>query len=210
MIARQGERPSDPRPIAAIRCAHDAMPDAYRPAPHCGRVRGRALWFMGVGPSTLISEHDRKAATIAALVALSVTTAPWSAARAEYCVTCTEPDATYVCEIRGLATQAPAGMQGQLLCIKELAAASGHKTCSVSRTAPATCSGPLRVLSAPQPADVPSIAAPKPPAPDAVAPIPADRASAAKPNGPLETVGQGITAAAKKSWSCVSSLFKDC
>lgn len=172
-----------------------------------------AIWatddVLQEGPEILFSDRPNRAPTRALLAKLAVLLNAATAAAAEVCVTCTGPDARYVCEIRALPAQAATGMQGQLLCIKELAAAGGHKTCSVSRSAPATCSGPLRVVS-PPPAGVPFTSGVTPSASAVVAPVPAEPRAPSPSNGPLDAVGQGITHAARKSWSCVTSLFKDC
>lgn len=168
--------------------------------------------FFTNGTKTLISARRHLAITIAGCAAAAVTS--WAAAATPlYCVTCTEPDINYTCEVRGLAEQAANGMQGQMLCIKALAAESGHKTCSVNRNAPAPCSGPLRVVGPPDSEHNAAEANPKPAAkvrPGSIAAVPATEPIGTPAKGPLETAGQGITDAAKKSWSCVTSLFKDC
>lgn len=163
---------------------------------------------------TLFSPRRLWVTAIAACAATALTSIAAAAAAAPlYCVTCTEPDVTYMCEVSGLAEQAAKGMQGQMLCIKSLAAESGHKTCSVNRTAPVPCSGPLRVVGPPEPASNAAEAKPKPAPnvmPGAIAAVPANEPVGTAAKGPLETASRGITDAAKKSWSCVSSLFKDC
>lgn len=144
------------------------------------------------------------------LAAATPTALAGGAVAAEFCVTCTEPDASYTCEVRGLNPQAAAGMQGQMLCIKSLAAESSHKTCGVNRNTSAACSGPVRVVSAPDQAAVPPAIALKPSSDTAIAAVPANTPAGKPSKGPFEAAGQGLTEAAKKSWSCVSSLFKDC
>ncbi len=56
------------------------------------------------------------------------------ASSGEICVSCREPAATYRCGLDGdePGKSTPVGLQ--LLCIKELAARGGHKSCSVDRT----------------------------------------------------------------------------
>ena len=155
------------------------------------------------------SGHHSRSICAGAVIgaALSIATA---GAAAEICVTCTEPDASYKCEVEGLSAQSAAGTQGQILCIKILAGESGHKTCSVNRNTPAPCSGPLRVVRAPDSAAVAPNAATNPQMPAAVRPVPLPEPTGQPSMGPLEVAGKGIADAAKKSWSCVSSLFKDC
>lgn len=127
-----------------------------------------------------------------------------AAAATDYCVTCTGPDATYVCEVQGMSGPAATGMHGQMLCIKDLAAAGGHKTCSVLRNAPGPCSGPLRIVAPPAAVDTaPAVAKSSVLHPVAKPATPA-------PANVLEAAGDGISNMVKKSWSCVASLFKDC
>jgi len=71
------------------------------------------------------------------------------AAAAEYCVVCAGPDATYRCVFEGSPEGAGTDPRAQLLCIKQLAEAGGHESCSVTRTAASPCSGELRVVAAP-------------------------------------------------------------
>lgn len=160
----------------------------------------------------MISARRHLATTIAGLAAAAATALAAEAA-ADYCVTCTEPDASYTCEVRGVAEQAARGMQGQMLCIKALAAENGHKTCSVNRNTPTACAGPLRVVGPPESADV-TVGTNTLPAPTAkpgtIAAVPANEPVGEPPKGPLASAGREISEAAKKSWSCVTSLFKDC
>lgn len=154
------------------------------------------------------------------------------AAAQEYCVTCTGPSATYVCAIEGLSAQAAAGMQGQVLCIKQLANAGRHEQCRIDRHASTICQGPLRTASPAagdesipaQPAALPATPRQTPPAgnpanvaQDAIQPatVPGGAATDPAPGGPaqwsvLKKTGDNIGQAISKSWSCVTSLFSNC
>jgi hypothetical protein len=71
------------------------------------------------------------------------------AAGAEYCVSCSGPDATYRCAVEGSLAGAAADSREQLACVKELAQSLGHESCSVSRRTPDLCPGELKVVAAP-------------------------------------------------------------
>jgi hypothetical protein len=65
---------------------------------------------------------------------------------AEFCVSCTGPEATYNC----VADDIPAGGTDagiKLSCISELAKAGHHASCAIARTAVAPCNGERKVLS---------------------------------------------------------------
>lgn len=72
-----------------------------------------------------------------------------AAAAAEYCVTCTGPDAAYRCTIDGTPDGPGTDPRAQLLCITKLAEAGGHESCSVQRNAEYPCPGVLRVINSP-------------------------------------------------------------
>ncbi|MEQ1714298.1 MAG: hypothetical protein ABL908_23270 [Hyphomicrobium sp.] len=137
----------------------------------------------------------------AASAALTAVMSAAAAGAAGYCVTCTGPDAIYVCEVAGMSAPAATGMQGQMLCIKQLAAEGGHKTCSVLRNSQGPCAGPLRAVAPPDAAGTTSAAAP---------PVQAPKLDGPVQKNALQAAGDGIATAAKKSWSCMASLFKDC
>lgn len=66
---------------------------------------------------------------------------------AEFCVSCSGPDAQYRCEIgSGPTTDARAWLQ----CITELAKQGSHDSCSVDRNTPSPCPGEHRVVAAPE------------------------------------------------------------
>ncbi len=154
-----------------------------------------------MGPVTLISFNSASAVTAAASAVLTAVMSTAAAGATDYCVTCTGPDATYVCEVAGMSAPAATGMQGQMLCIKQLAAEGGHKTCSVLRNAQGPCAGPLRTVAPPDAERAAPVASHPDPAPKSEGPV---------QQSALEAAGDGIATAAKKSWSCVASLFKDC
>jgi hypothetical protein len=67
---------------------------------------------------------------------------------AEYCVTCTGPDASYACSIdTGTAAGDDAALK--LYCITELAKSGPHASCAVDRAKSAPCDGATRTLAAP-------------------------------------------------------------
>ena len=59
---------------------------------------------------------------------------------ADYCVTCSNPDQTYLCQSHN-SLGVIAGSGGQLSCITVLAKRGGHDSCSVARGASADCDG---------------------------------------------------------------------
>lgn len=64
----------------------------------------------------------------------------------QFCVTCTEPDQTYVCRVETpLANPNEKGLQ--LYCIIRTSKDGGHKTCAVTKTDIAQCAGPVRTYS---------------------------------------------------------------
>lgn len=71
------------------------------------------------------------------------------AAAAEYCVTCTGPEAAYRCEVEGTPPGAGTDARAQLICISEMAAQGGHEACSVSRKTEIPCLGETRMVRAP-------------------------------------------------------------
>jgi hypothetical protein len=91
----------------------------------------------------------------------------------------------YACAVAGDAADSPPNARNRLVCIKELAKAGGHSSCSVPSSAPNPCPGVWKVVAAP--ADEPQ-AMPEPagPAPDGTEPLPEDTkaAPAQKPKVP--------------------------
>jgi hypothetical protein len=193
----------------------------------------------------------RKAYALAALIAVAGLMHP--ARAAEFCVTCAGPDATYRCIIPELGAAAAEDPGARLACIKEMAAAGGHASCSVRRAAAGPCQGPIATLALPPPAVVNEAPAEEPrPVPAPVAPLPAGAHPPAEPVPPpggttviektsdptrepvppvktnldkagdavskvaksagrqIEKAGEAVGGAAKKTWDCMSSMFKDC
>jgi hypothetical protein len=80
---------------------------------------------------------------------LGATVGTLGANAGEFCVSCSGPDATYLCRLPD-DPNAPRGTAGQLYCITELAKKGGHKTCSVKRQAGGQpCDGIEQVLGPP-------------------------------------------------------------
>jgi hypothetical protein len=68
---------------------------------------------------------------------------------AEYCVSCSGPDAVYRCKIEGTPDGPGDDPRAQLLCIRQLAESGAHESCSVARTASYPCPGDLKVIAGP-------------------------------------------------------------
>lgn len=78
-------------------------------------------------------------AATAVLAATCVYAAHSSALAEDYCVTCSEPAATYRCRIEGIMAGGEGGHQ--FSCIKDIAQRAGHASCTVSRGAGPECAG---------------------------------------------------------------------
>ena len=153
------------------------------------------------------------------------------AAAAEFCLQCEEPAATYRCTVVAQG-QLPNPPSQQMYCLTELARQGGHTRCTLRRGIEATCDGLPRSLfmaadsgwapvpEAPpaktEPGDAPS---PTEPATvqDMVEQDPSmqkvqrNMSDSAKSAGDgLKKAGEAVGNAAKKSWECVTSLFKQC
>jgi hypothetical protein len=161
------------------------------------------------------------------LVGLTAGLLPASAAAQEICIVCEDPRSTYRCAAQDAPTR-PGDVRLGLVCITELAKTGGHSSCSVSRKQSGHCEGILKTVSVGG-GEVPAVlgkpaASPPGPGPGASQPVPE-----AKPKtGPPETVaelakrtaegskeqlkkaGDGVSGAAKKTWRCLTSLFKEC
>lgn len=102
-----------------------------------------------------------------AVLAATCVSAPDSFARAQdYCVTCSEPAATYRCHVEGTLS----GGEGshQFTCIKDIAQRAGHAACTVDRSAGAACAGRDWIVSEdPTAAPSPDIRAATPAPPSA-------------------------------------------
>lgn len=152
------------------------------------------------------------------------------AAARELCVHCTGPTVSYRCT-------SPSAGQGaalQLACITEIARKGRHEACAVSTSAVA-CPGAVLHVALPDrddgeggehtgaaPGDRPPAVAASPPSAGPASPRPTTEPAPAappprNPDHPLEKVGESINKAgervgdtARRSWSCVASLFKSC
>jgi hypothetical protein len=137
-----------------------------------------------------------------------------TASAAEMCVTCADPPALYRCALAD--ETGAANVPGfQLLCIKELAARGGHKSCTVDRTrATAPCDAPLVTVALP-----PGLPTAIPPSPQgAAATVPPAALATGEPqpatpaNGPPDTVEALAKTAAeqsKKDWDKTQSTVKE-
>ena len=182
----------------------------------------------------------RAGLAVAALMPIVSTVRPATvlAAGVGYCVTCTGPSATYICEIERAAGDGGEGMRDQLLCIQRIAHDRGHQSCAVDRKPATSCQGPLQVVTRQEAAPSGSTVEP----PHRVAPTPPRDAvpvqSSAAPSGRrektgmasapsaantapgaieepveksmLQKAGDSLGEASRRTWSCLSSLFKDC
>jgi len=137
------------------------------------------------------------------------------------CIVCEDPHAVYSCAAQDPTSLKTSDPRLQVACVAELAKAGGHGSCSASRRQTgAACEGPLRTIAV---GDAPAV---PPPAAAASAPAPQGQAEA-KQGTPstveelakrtaqsskeqLKKAGDGVSGAAKKTWNCVTSLFKDC
>lgn len=161
------------------------------------------------------------------IAALLLVSAAGPAAASEYCVVCYTPDARYRCMTSdgrdGQGTDQRAWMQ----CISQLAKAGGHESCSIDGASTAPCLGVVKPIDmatidgAPEgqglPAPPPRTTTAPQPAPygepevrPADAPAPAEPGIIEKSKESIENAGSAVGNAAKKSWDCMSSLFKKC
>lgn len=175
----------------------------------------------------------------AAGVALLIAALPSVAAAQAVCVDCAEPERNYKCTVKDadrVQNVRGIGRGLEFLCISEIARANGHRSCRVNTTFAGPCigqpyeidltrSGTDNANAAPRPGETPADAPAKTSAPAAV-PV---------KKGPPQTVeelakdtmakskeqfsavdekmreaGSAVGNAVKKSWNCLSSLFKGC
>jgi hypothetical protein len=145
----------------------------------------------------------------------------------EYCIACTEPAAVYRCVIDGAR---PGGGQSlQMLCITSMAKDGNHATCGIKRGTVFDCDGPVKRVpwsGAELPAETPgTVTAADKPEPDPNEPPKtivemakraneqtADQFKKANDNvkESFKSTGDAIGNATKKSWNCLTSLFKEC
>lgn len=145
----------------------------------------------------------------------------------EFCVACTEPSAVYRCVIEG--ARPGGGQPLQMLCITAMAREGKHATCGIKGGTVFDCDGPVKRVpwsAAELPVETPGTAA----AADKPEPGPnepprtivemvkraneqsADQTKTANDTvkDPFKSTGEAIGNATKKSWDCLTSLFKEC
>lgn len=143
----------------------------------------------------------------------------------EICIVCEEPRTIYRCAAQDGVTRAGDVRLG-LACITEIARSGGHSSCSVSRRQPGTCQGALRSVAVgglppavlgPPPKEAAAPAMPPQAGPESKTKSgpPATVAELAKRTAEtskeqLKKAGDGVSGAAKKTWRCLSTFFKDC
>ena len=168
--------------------------------------------------------HGRWATVAATMLLLCI--AGEAAGAQEHCVQCSGPAATYRCIVEGGGSPG----SGKLECVTALAEQGPHETCSVGTALPGHCAGPARLVSA-APAPMRALVekrqdfgtpvaetAPKPASsgePETVEALakrltPSEESPLAKAGGQISRVGTAVGGAARKSWDCLSSLYKAC
>jgi hypothetical protein len=139
----------------------------------------------------------------------------------EFCVACTEPTAVYRCVIDGAR---PGGGQSlQMLCVTTMAREGKHATCGIKRGTVFDCDGPVKRVpwsGTELPVETPGTAtAADKPEPDPNEPPRTivemvkranDKTAGETAKDPTKSTGEAIGDATKKSWNCLTSLFKDC
>jgi hypothetical protein len=180
-------------------------------------------------PKLLASLKDyacRQWAMVAAAMLL-VGMAGDAAEAQEHCVQCSGPPAAYRCIVEG----GGAPGSGKLECVTALAEQGPHEACSVGAVLPGHCDGPARRVSAAPgpmrtmvekrqsfgapvaemaPEPVPSSGEPETVEALARRLAPAEESPLGQAGGQISKVGTAVTGAARKSWDCLSSLFKAC
>jgi hypothetical protein len=102
--------------------------------------------------------RQRAAAALVPVVLWATLLWATPASAAEYCVTCSGPDAQYRCSFDG-DTSAERDPGLQLYCISTLARDGGHESCSIARKITSPCPGTSKVLALPdgyQPMQLPA------------------------------------------------------
>ena len=148
-----------------------------------------------------------------------------SATAQDFCVVCATPAGVYRCVPEGAGPGQSASLK--LLCITTLAREGGHEVCSVRSGAAVDCDGPTRQVSAASDA-APATEAQAPVVPDRKPVEPAASTRSPAKTEPPKTVeeavrraakstgegvgeaGSAVGNAAKKTWNCLTSLFKSC
>lgn len=168
-------------------------------------------------------------------IALTLTAAA-PAVASEYCVVCYSPDARYRCMTNDGRQGAGTDQRDWMQCISQIAKSGKHDSCSIDKSSTAPCLGVVSFVDtgsmddalpgAATPAGQQPVAAG--PAKDSAAGVTAQSAPAGEPQPlppggsgdepglmekskqSMEKAGSAIGDAAKKSWDCMSSLFKKC
>jgi hypothetical protein len=139
----------------------------------------------------------------------------------EFCVACTEPTAVYRCVIEG--ARPGGGQPLQMLCTTAMAREGRHATCAIKRGTVFDCDGPVKRVpwsAVELPVDTPGTATaadkpePDPNEPPRTIVEMVKRAKEQSANDtakdPPKSPGEAIGDATKKSWNCLTSLFKEC
>ena len=140
----------------------------------------------------------------------------------EFCVACTEPTAVYRCVIEG--ARPGGGQPLQVLCVTTMAREGKHATCGIKRGTVFDCDGPVKRVpwsAAELPVETPGTAtAADKPEPDPNEPprtivemvkrANEQKASDSGQELRRKSPGEAIGDATKKSWDCLTSLFKEC
>lgn len=157
-----------------------------------------------------------------ALVVLATVAASGTRAQADYCITCQDPAATYVCavdeNVSAGASLGGAPLGNQLRCIEAMAREGGHASCAVSISGPSGCQGPVHKLPpvTPHPpgwgtgAGIAKDAGAKQPVQNAPIAQPAETSPSNLMTRAGAALGNAVGNAVKGSWNCVTSLFKTC
>lgn len=119
----------------------------------------------------------------------------------ELCVTCSDPVATYRCQLEGADPAASLPAAAQVLCIKEIATRGGHTSCSVSRDqSGAPCNGMAVTVAVPSIGPLkPAAKSAEPPPQIAGAPAPPPAPPANATDAPPATMEALAKEAAKQT-----------
>jgi hypothetical protein len=180
-----------------------------------------------------VGQSVRASAALLAAVIIGVVGLSSPVAAQAVCVICSEPDAVYNCQLENGSSLRAGDPRLNLLCITELARAGNHASCSARRQQSGPCEGQVRTVAiGPAPQLAPSAAAdggPQPveanlerrkaEPPETVEELAKRTANSSKEQlvKATESVGEvakkttgAVEDAARKSWDCLSSLFKKC
>lgn len=131
---------------------------------------------------------------------------PARATAQEYCVVCSEPQATYRCVIGD--ARLAGGQPLQSFCMSTLAKDGGHQGCRIKPGTVFDCDGPIKRLASGTATQTAPL-----PAPDKGPPATMDRLAkdVVRSSGEqAEKAGQSVGGGAKKAWGCLLSFFTSC